>query len=93
MQLDCLGSCNTSLMIGITRTEWDGSASPVVLGEKENGPINPEKTVVLAKIIGWMLLTLLLVLGAIQIAVKVADHFETKRPDRDAPYKPKPKPK
>lgn len=30
------------------------------------------------KIIGWMLVTLLLVLGAIQFAVKVADYFEEK---------------
>lgn len=75
MQLDCPSSCNSSLMIGLTKANWDGSKSPVVLGEKEPESINPEKTIVLAKIIGWMLLTLLLVLGAIQIAVKVADHF------------------
>jgi hypothetical protein len=30
------------------------------------------------KIVGWMLLTLLLVLAAIQFAVKVADYFEKK---------------
>jgi hypothetical protein len=34
------------------------------------------------KILGWMLLTLLLVLGAIQLAEKVALHFDRKIPDR-----------
>lgn len=71
------------MLIGLTNKGWDGSTSPVVLGSAaENSTKNPEKTIILIKIIGWMLLTLLLVLGAIQFAEKVAIHFDRKIPER-----------
>jgi len=68
------------VQIALTETKWDGSSNPKFMGGSSPNvnPYSYTKIQALMKIVGWMLVTLLLVLGAIQFAVKVADYFEEK---------------
>lgn len=83
-----MNSCNASLILGLTKTDWDESYSPAIKGKSnELASLNPQKTIILMKIIGWMVLTLFLILGAIQLAVKVANKFDKQVPEQ-IPYIP-----
>lgn len=84
IKLDCVSECSANLTVGFAHHQWTGEQVPVVKGE----PLEPSYTSGESpggndkrsgiKIVGWMLLTLVLVMLAIQLAEKVANKFDEK---------------
>ena len=78
MKLDCVSNCHSNVTVGFAHHTWDGNGLPIVMGNPlESSENNGENTPGL-KILGWMGLTLALVMLAIQLGEKVANKFDAK---------------
>jgi hypothetical protein len=84
LKLDCVSDCHTNITVGFAHREWKGDQLPIVMGrpleqieEKTEGPKAQDNKAGL-KMIGLMVLTLVLVLLAIQLGEKIAFKFDEK---------------
>ena len=79
-----------NFVLGLTQTSWDGDAVPQFMGgpNADMSMYSNRKTMAMLKIGGWMLFTLVAVLGAIRLAIYVADSFD-KKPVKKYPKKEK----
>ncbi len=83
MKLDCVSNCRSNVTVGFAHHTWDGNGLPIVMGNPLESSdnivnfINGESTPGL-KILGWMGLTLVLVMLAIQLGQKIANKFDAK---------------
>lgn len=72
MKLDCVSNCHSNVTVGFAHHTWDGNGVPIVMGNPLESSDNAvtsssgENTPGL-KILGWMGLTLALVMLAIQL--------------------------
>ncbi len=91
LKLDCVSDCHANVTVGFAHREWKGDQVPVVMGNpleqiEKKGEGNGEGTgeesgsdsMAGLKMIGLMVLTLVLVLLAIQLGEKIAFKFDEK---------------
>lgn len=88
IKLDCPRACQFTIQIANTETKWNGKDHPIKFGAPPTavGAVSSTKMDAVIKLGGWMLLTLILILGAIQFAVRVADWLDEKS-DRGLKHK------
>jgi hypothetical protein len=84
ISLDCVSDCSGNITVGFAHHQWNGEQVPVVKGEplesiiSEGSSMDENEKRPGLKILGWMLLTLVLVMLAIRLGDKIGNIFDVK---------------